>query len=81
MPVAPSAEVTAAGGDRPRCRRAVSRVRGLLLDWAPIIPGAEVGPLRELDDYAATERVDDQVAPSRTYVPLIFVTDVSAGHA
>lgn len=76
-----SVQVTAAGGDRPRCRRAVARVRGLLLDWAPVIPGAEVGPLRELDDYAPSEHVDAEVAPSRTYVPLIFVTDVSAGHA
>ena len=73
-------QVTAAGGDRDRCRRAVARVRGQILDFAPEAAGLLVWPIRELDDYEPREMTDGDAMPSRVYVPLIFATDITSSH-
>lgn len=75
-----SFQVTAAGGDQARCRRAAARVRARLLHFAPVVAGLNVGPIRELDDYEPRESTDQDVIPSRVYVPLLFTTEVSASH-
>jgi hypothetical protein len=62
-------QVTAAGGDVARCRRAVTRTLGVLLNVRPFPDGG----LIKLDFDPGTEREDRDVQPTRWYVPLAFV--------
>lgn len=61
-------QVTAAGGDVPRCRRATQRTLDALLDARPFPNGG----LIKLDFDPGPEREDTNVTPSRWYVPLVF---------
>ena len=61
-------QVTAAGGDVARCRRAVDRTLGALLRKQPF-PG---GGFIRLENDLGTEREDRDVSPSRWFVPLLF---------
>lgn len=72
-------QVTAGGGDMPRCLRAANRVRLQLLGWAPAMPGHSLGALAEDPDYVPPPPIDsDQVGdPARYTVPLFFVTTIT----
>lgn len=65
-------QVTAAGGDIPRCRRATQRVLDALLN-VRLFP--EGGIIR-LDFDPGPEREDRDVKPSRWFVPLSFVVSL-----
>lgn len=66
-------QVTAAGGDQARCRRAAVRVLGVLVGWqldpasGPVRLGYDPGPIQ----------VDRDVAPSRCFLPLMFVAPLA----
>lgn len=62
-------QVTAAGGDVARCRRAVTRTLTALLGKRLVPDGGRV----RLDFDPGPEREDRDVTPSRWFVPLSFV--------
>lgn len=62
-------QVTAAGGDVTRCRRATQRVLDALLNKRLFPDGGTI----HLDFDPGTEREDRTVTPSRWYVPLTFI--------
>lgn len=61
-------QITAAGGDVARCRRATARVLRALLGKR-LMPE---GGFMRLDFDPGPEREDRDVAPSRWFVPLVF---------
>lgn len=65
-------QVTAAGGDAERCRRAVDRVRAGLVDQWITVGGVD-RQILELEGYdPGPMRVDQAVTPPRSWVPLFF---------
>ena len=64
-------QVTCAGGDLTRCLWALDTARGVLLDQVLIVPGRSLGPIRP-DGNPGPPRLDDDVEPSRHWVPALF---------
>lgn len=67
-----SFQITAAGGDVTRCRRAVARTLGALLHKRLIDGGGFI----RLDFDPGPEREDRDQAPSRWFVPLLFTVSL-----
>ena len=66
-------QVTAAGGDPSRARRAIVRVRDALTGHDLVVASGVVGRVVEDPDYQPGPlREDRDVAPSRWYAPLQF---------
>jgi hypothetical protein len=65
-------QVTAAGGDIPRCIRAVQRAQDVLVGQRL---DDTTGLIRE-DGDGGPIRKDTTVAPARWYVPLLFVVEL-----
>jgi hypothetical protein len=68
-------QVTAAGGDATRARRAVDRVLDRLLHRRLVVAGIEQGVIRVATDPGAIQ-IDRDVQPSRSYVPLLFTVEL-----
>lgn len=70
-----SFQVTAAGGDLPRCRRAAYRVL-LALEGSRInTAGITTGPVRQAADPGSPQK-DATVNPPRHYLPLLFTAEI-----
>jgi hypothetical protein len=68
-----SFQVTAAGGDPARARRAVARVRRQLTGHLLLVEGDLAGLIRETPGYdAGPVRKDETVKPARWFSPLLF---------
>lgn len=67
-----SFQVTAAGGDVARCRRAVTRTLTALLGRRLVEGGGRI----RLDADPGPEREDRDVTPSRWFVPLTFAVSL-----
>lgn len=70
-----SFQVTAAGGDVVRGRRAVDRVNTRLLNRRLLVAGVEHGVIRAVVDPGPL-RTDRTVTPWRVWVPLLFTVDL-----
>ena len=67
-------QITAAGGDETRARRAITRVRAALED-APLTVGDSQTRIR-LEADPGYPRTDNSVTPARVYLPLLFAVDL-----
>lgn len=68
-----SFQVTAAGGDPERARRAIARTRGQLTGHLLMVDGQAAGLIRETPGYdPGPARKDETVAPARWFTPLLF---------
>lgn len=68
-----SFQVTAAGGDPARGRRAIARVRRQLTGHLLLVEGEPAGLIRETPGYdAGPMRKDESVTPARWFSPLLF---------
>ena len=68
-------QVTAAGGDLPRCRRAIHRVLSALIDARVTIGDASTGPIR-MEGSPGQPLIDASVPPARHYLPLLFTCEI-----
>lgn len=74
-----SGQITAVAGDVSDLDWLVDRLRAVLDGWRPAVPGLQVGSVRGPRGYdPGPYRADRTVTPTRLYVPLLFVTTVTA---
>lgn len=66
-----SFQVTAVGGDDERCLWCLEEVRGRLTGARLVVDGVTTAPITEAGD-PGTVRIDRDVTPHRSYVPLLF---------